>query len=326
MQHSRRSPTGTRQANDEEESIAPTPVTDGNQRYHYTTIHSSSSSSSLFNQPRPLTRPPPPESHPVSSNTTLTEPRPRNLAYVFYLTRDSYACACLTLVASLRQVGIHPDIKLVALVTRSVSPDRLKQLERAGIRTDTIKPIRTPITDDMDSTYGLSLTRIAVFGLVEFDRIVVMDVDGAPLWAPRAYWLPQPFFQSTLYVIEPSVALYEAQMAIARTTFRAGAKQKFDMDIANEAFRDTVALLPGTVAVLNGDFRANGASTSGHGHLTVDELAETAYYVHFSESPLGGYGKPWYKNPTHRINHNNDSHPLYSELFETYWAREKEFC
>ncbi|KAJ3009566.1 hypothetical protein HKX48_007870 [Thoreauomyces humboldtii] len=201
----------------------------------------------------------------------------RKLAYVFYLASDQYACACLALVASLKQAGTSREHKLVALVTSN--------------------------TDSTDPTWRDSLTRIQVFKMTEFDRIVVLDVDGtvlksldslfdlpsAPLWAPRAFWLDPPSFQSTLYVIEPSLTPFEAQMKIVRAPKVAGAKLMYDMDIANEAFRDTVALLPGTVAVLNGVFKASPQSADTiYGTKTVEDVAANAYYAHFSESPLGG--------------------------------------
>ncbi|KAJ3162658.1 hypothetical protein HDU86_003631 [Geranomyces michiganensis] len=264
----------------------------------------------------------------------------RKLAYVFYVTNDQYACACLAIVASLKHVGYRADAALVALVTSGVSSRRLQQLRDMGIRTDAVDVVRNE-NGGADPTWKDSLTRLWVFKLVEFDRIIVLDVDGtvvkpldhlfdlppAPLWAARAYWLPQPFFQSTLYVIQPSKQLYDAQIATHERIQREEPdRSMFDMDITNEAFSDSVALLPGSLALLNGVFKASaGATEPVYGTGTVADMAAVVAYVHFTEAPGGGYGKPW-SLPGRHIATNPDSHPLFSKLFTDYWAREDELC
>ncbi|KAJ3161388.1 hypothetical protein HDU86_007170 [Geranomyces michiganensis] len=264
----------------------------------------------------------------------------RKLAYVFYVTNDQYACACLAIVASLKHVGFRADAALVALVTSGVSSRRLQQLRDMGIRTDTVDVVRSE-NSGADPTWKDSLTRLWVFKLVEFDRIIALDVDGtvvkpldhlfdlppAPLWAARAYWLPQPFFQSTLYVIQPSKQLYDAQIAThERIQHEEPGRSMFDMDMTNEAFSDSVALLPGSLALLNGVFKASaGATEPVYGTGTVADMAAVVAYVHFSEAPGGGYGKPW-SLPGRHIATNPNSHPLFSQLFTDYWAREDELC
>ncbi|KAJ3021028.1 hypothetical protein HKX48_009347 [Thoreauomyces humboldtii] len=208
----------------------------------------------------------------------------------------------MVLVQSMQKAGgIRKGVSVVALVTADVSRNRLNQLTKFGVRID---PVTVTSTETTDPTWRDSLTRIEVFKMTEFDRIIVLDVDGtvlkpldhlfdlpsAPLYAPRAFWLTdQPgFFQSTMYVIEPSVTLYDVQMKLANAPRKNG-KVLYDMDIANEAFKNTVSLLPGTLAVLNGQFKANGKSIEGvFGSWTIDELATKASYVHFSEAPMGG--------------------------------------
>ncbi|KAJ3157998.1 hypothetical protein HDU89_000380 [Geranomyces variabilis] len=280
---------------------------------------------------------PPAEKAQIAPTTVPSGPK-RNLAYVFYVTSDTYACACMALVASIQKAGKRADIGLVALVTAGVSKKRLEQLAGAKIRTTEVASMSTQTSDP---TWRESLTRLAAFKLVEFDRIVVLDADGTvlksldflfdlpsfPIYAPRAYWLPQPFLAATLYVIEPSEALYDAQVEVYEKAAKKG-ETLFDMDVANRAFKDIASFLPGTVALLNGDFNQPPlAKSAANPFLTNAKLWEDPYYVHFSESPLGGYGKPWsHSNPDRKIVSNPDAHPLYRSLFETYWARQDEFC
>ncbi|KAJ3181724.1 hypothetical protein HDU87_000742 [Geranomyces variabilis] len=284
------------------------------------------------------TKPPPSPANKVEVASTVPAGPKRNLAYVFYVTSDTYACACMVLVASIKKAGKRADIGLVALVTASVSKKRLDQLAGVGIRTMEVASMTTHTTDP---TWRESLTRLAAFKLVEFDRIVVLDADGTvlksldflfdlpsfPIYAPRAYWLDQPFLASTVYVIEPSQALYDAQVEVIEKASKEG-ETLFDMDVANRAFKDVASFLPGTIALLNGDFNQSPlAKSAANPFLTYAKLWENPYYVHFSESPLGGYGKPWSgNNRERRIVSKPHAHPLYRSLFETYWTRQDEFC
>ncbi|KAJ3160198.1 hypothetical protein HDU86_001034 [Geranomyces michiganensis] len=280
----------------------------------------------------------------ASQTTTTTAVAPaavqdtRKLAYVFYVTSDIYACACMAIVASILKAGKRADIGLVALVTPRVPKHRVAQLASAQIRTMEVSAMAAKT---MDPTWRESLTRLAAFKLTEFDRIVVLDADGTvlksldflfdlppyPIYAPRAYWLPQPFLASTLYVIEPSQALYDAQVEVYQKAADAG-ETLFDMDVANRAFKDVASFLPGTIALLNGDFNQSPLSTAPANHFKKnEEVWKDPYYVHFSEAPLGGYGKPWSgNNPNRNIKSNPDAHPLYRGLFEQFWARQDEFC
>ncbi|KAI8922146.1 nucleotide-diphospho-sugar transferase [Powellomyces hirtus] len=223
----------------------------------------------------------------------------RKLAYVFYVTSDDYACACLSIIDSIKKVSEkRPDVDMVALVTTDVLQTLLEKLRNNSLRVDPVAAVATSTTDP---TWRYSMTKNIVFNLAKFDRIIVLDCDGLvlrsldflfdlpsfPIYAPRAYWLPQPYFQSTFYVLEPSAAMYAAQRIFREASARG--ETVFDMDVANKAFADVAGLLPGSMAILNGDFQNSGAEISkSDQHLTINEAANKAYYVHFSESPGGG--------------------------------------
>ena len=83
-----------------------------------------------------------------------------------------------------------------------------------------------------DPTWGQSLTKLSIFNLTEYKRIIYFDADGlvmknmdhlfslppTPIAMPRAYWLDQPFFSDHITVIEPSERRLEELLAQARKT------------------------------------------------------------------------------------------------------------
>ncbi|KAI8822473.1 nucleotide-diphospho-sugar transferase [Fimicolochytrium jonesii] len=281
-------------------------------------------------------RAPRPETGPRNERVLAqTSAETRRLAYVFYVTNDQYACASLVLADSIVKAGKRPDIPFTALYTDEVSESYRNRLLGSGMKIQRVQTVRTSTGDP---TWATSMTRNIVFNMTEYDRIIVLDSDALvitsldslfdlpsyPLYAARAYWIKQPFFQSTLYVIEPSTALYEKQ---EKVFLEASAKGEtlFDMDVANRAFGDMIGLLPGTIATLNGDFKAPKTGPSAANPLiTVDQAAKSPKYVHFSESPGGGYGKPWGRGRS--VSTNPDSHPLFEELFHKFWAGQDKLC
>ncbi len=83
-----------------------------------------------------------------------------------------------------------------------------------------------------DPTWAESLTKLSIFKLTEYKRIIYFDADGlvmknmnhlfslppTPIAMPRAYWLDQPFFSDQIAVIEPSEERLEELLAQARRT------------------------------------------------------------------------------------------------------------
>ena len=69
-----------------------------------------------------------------------------------------------------------------------------------------------------DATWAQSMTKLRLFGLTQYRRLIFFDADGlvmrsldhlfhlpsAPVAMPRAYWLNQPFMCDALVVVEPS--------------------------------------------------------------------------------------------------------------------------
>ncbi len=146
----------------------------------------------------------------------LNLPRPRNrLAYVFYATNQTYAIAVLVLVRMLQRLGIRNDADLVVLhlpLARSILA-KMREMELMTVMVPELRYIDYPYFKDC-------LVKLRIFQL-EYERVLFVDADAIPLKslddllrfsfdgsvaAPRAYWLPQPFWTSALLVVRPSVA------------------------------------------------------------------------------------------------------------------------
>ncbi|KAJ3047879.1 hypothetical protein HK097_011087 [Rhizophlyctis rosea] len=225
----------------------------------------------------------------------------QRFAYVTYVTSEEYVCTTLVMFDSLLAAGKRKDVDLVALVTQGISVNSTARIEGLGARIVKVDVIRTLRGDE---TWKESLTKMFAFKLIEYERIILMDADGIILkpldflfdlppyflYAPRAYWLSDVTLTSILYVIQTSEALYTTQYDILKAA-EAISKPVYDMDIANEAFAKTAALLPNGIAILNGDFkRSPSVKAPSHLFWNVSRLAEEVKYVHWSESPMGNLG------------------------------------
>jgi hypothetical protein len=270
----------------------------------------------------------------TSGDTPTTD---RRLAYMFYVTSDTYGCAALHLMDTLvHSVGMNTSrIDLVVLHSTTVSARILARIQ-ATVPARMI-PVDKIHADAQEATWKESLTKLHVFREWGYDRVVYMDADAVPLqsldhlfdlppatlYAPTAYWLQQPWFASTLLVLEPKHSEFEKLLAWTRER---GAAAGFDMDILNRYFQDTVRYLPGDYTVLNSDFRAKPEAKNKL-YATTTELKQHAKLVHFSCKPDGSYGKPW--TTTDRdlgFAKKQGLDPLFADLFTAYWRSEVEKC
>ncbi|ETO66079.1 hypothetical protein F444_16671 [Phytophthora nicotianae P1976] len=261
----------------------------------------------------------------------------KRFAYFFYVTTDTYACAAIQFIHRLtNDLQMNSSrIDIVVLHTRRMGDRLLRKLhDRYHVRTILVDPVKA---DAAEPTWKESLTKLRTFQDWGYDRVVFLDADAvpmanldhlfdlpsAPLYAPTAYWLEQPFFASTLLVIEPSGDVFNDIIRWARER---GAAAGFDMDILNKYFADSVQYLPGVYTVLNSDFRRapNERTTLFN---TTSELKEHVQVVHFSCKPDGSYGKPW-KWPSRDLSllDGEQFDPLFRQLFVDYWRREQELC
>ena len=82
-----------------------------------------------------------------------------------------------------------------------------------------------------DPVWAQSLTKLHLFGLTQYKRLIYLDADGlvlrnmdhlfslpdAPVAMPRAYWLSQPRMCNALAVVQPSAERLEQLLQRART-------------------------------------------------------------------------------------------------------------
>jgi len=148
------------------------------------------------------------------------------IAYVLYATTDQHVCNTLILTSLLREYGIDPSIELVVFVTtQNIAESRKAQLQYEYVRVISLGTVhQSPL-----SAWADSLAKLKILNATEYARLIYMDNDMIPRknldhfvllnkyfpYAPRAYWLKQPFFRSTFLVLEPKPSTFEAIRAKA---------------------------------------------------------------------------------------------------------------
>lgn len=259
----------------------------------------------------------------------------KKFAYVTYATNDEYACSSLIAAESITNTSIRGDIDIVILTTRNVSRTYIDRMNKLGYVTLNVYAQKSS-APGTDRTWAYSLTKLMSFGLTMYNRVVFLDSDSIVLknmdhlfdlpphflYAPRAYWLDQPFFGSALLVIEPDKnrlfeILYEHKLREHTEK-----KPLYDMDILNSMFVDKVAILPPQYVILNGDFLTSESKVID---MDIHHLADETYVLHFSEAPNGSYGKPWESSDRHVIA-TEKSHPLYEKSFNIFWESQDRLC
>ncbi|KAF1328548.1 Glucose n-acetyltransferase 1, partial [Globisporangium splendens] len=318
------------------------------------------------------------------SPEALAQQPPRPLySYVLYVTSDTYACASLVLINQLRNVlNSSRDINVTILYTDAVSPSYVAKWRDSSNFGEGVHPVQVaPIkTNSGDPTWRNSLTKLRTFQHIGYDRVVFLDADSLPIrnldhlfdlpvylegevsgnedadakknkvaplfYAPKAYWLPQPFFASTVMVLTPSNATFANLMAFLDERHQSNAAPSggdFDMDVLNAYFHkslvqpgDSLAkeeprakLLSGAYVILNSDFRRPGTdkldSLEG---ITVNALRDLVQVVHYSCLPDGRYGKPWAVGASELDQDDMKSvfHPFFRELYVRFREGSKAWC
>ena len=207
----------------------------------------------------------------------------RRCAYAFYATDDAYAVAALVFAQRLRELGVRADAELVVL-HHSVSRRLVKAMGALGLEARRVAPIK-----GRRGYFRDSLTKLRVFELTGYDRLVFADVDAiplrpldplfdlplsGPLAAPNAYWHPQPWWTSALMVIEPSAAIPSRLAAPVETARR---DRFYDMDIVNHGFSGEIDTLADETFCLNSEWE--DSDRPGHfpdpdeGRATVSPVA-----------------------------------------------------
>lgn len=248
-----------------------------------------------------------------SINVNWTE-----FAYVQYATEIDYLCNSLMLFEQMHNLEIKPEKVLLypkewgvpeegPLPAYNVTegPNELYLIQKArdefGVK---LKPTKVIRLTSHQEYWAASFTKLQIFNMTEYKRILVMDSDStlhqsldhlflsppAIVAAPRAYWSKpvrgdRILLTSLLMLIQPSKE--QAERVVQAMEARGG--DDYDMEIVNDLFKDDCLVLPHRgLAFLSGDLRVQSHSQymgSWTDPWNVTEEMNRTALVHFSDYP-----------------------------------------
>lgn len=239
-------------------------------------------------------------------------------AYAFYATNDAYAAAAIIAATALRRTGAGRDIAFV-FIHHGVSPAMVTRARQANFITREVEPLRFT----SGKYYRDCLTKLRIFQLVEYDRVVFIDADSLPLQnldhlytlpftqpiaAPRAYWTPRRKATSLLLVVTPSMSNWDRVQQHFASAFEKGL---YDQEIINLEFEDEIRFLADEYGCLNSEWSSR---TGPFQFGDAERARRMAKLVHFSH-----LGKPWFWRPEDAYRLLPTAHPIFHELWANWW-------
>lgn len=231
------------------------------------------------------------------------------ISYVTLFTHDEFYPGVRTLAHSLFKTGTK--IPLLILVTDTVSRvyiDRIaKDISERNSKADssvgmtvlfrTVEPIENPYKPDVDSWKKCGFTKLAIWSLTGFQKIVYIDADclilenidelferEAPAFAPDVF--PPDRFNAGVMVIEPNRDIFETMLDKMQTL---KSYDQGDTGFLNAFFSDWFSW----PAERRLEFRYNALRTMywfTHQNPGYWEEVKPIKVLHFCSSP-----KPWEK-------------------------------
>jgi len=145
-------------------------------------------------------------------------------SYVSILSTDSYLFGALTLWKSL--LDTKPKYPFHLLITPNLSRETMELLEASKMKLIKITPIKNPILNDPNDRRYYNYSKLNMWNLVEFEKIVYLDADMIVLHnidelfekknmssTNSGGWLPDKKdwkeMNSGMIVLEPSATLFE---------------------------------------------------------------------------------------------------------------------
>jgi hypothetical protein len=245
-------------------------------------------------------------------------PRVKNpLAFVFYSTSEHYAAAVLVFVHLLRELGMRGDAD-VLLLHFPLPPAMLDKARRMEIITRPVAGFRGVPNDH----YRHCFVKLRALALTEYERILFADADAIPLKsldpllslemknpiaAPLAYWLPQPYWTSALFLAQPSRTLWRRVRPHIDSAGRTGV---YDMDILNKEFAGEIDTLPPDLFCLNSEWeQQEGPSSFAGPQIAFRQVS----LVHFT-----ALGKPLSYSTAEAKIRRQQAHPEFFELWDRW--------
>jgi len=145
-------------------------------------------------------------------------------SYVSILTTDSYVFGALALWKSL--MDTQPKHPFHLLITPNLSKETMDLLEASKMKLIKITPIKNPILDDPNDRRYYNYSKLNMWSLTQFEKIVYLDADMIVLHnidelfekknmssTNSGGWLPDKKdwkeMNSGMIVLEPSTTLFE---------------------------------------------------------------------------------------------------------------------
>ncbi|KAF2669713.1 nucleotide-diphospho-sugar transferase [Microthyrium microscopicum] len=299
------------------------------------------------------------------------------LAYSQYATDVQSLCNALMVFESLHR--LKSKAARVLLYPRewvkNPDPIAVRMLKDAskkyGVTLEPVDLLRaddkvaSPGTLDRPSDWNLSITKLRVFDLIQYDRVLHLDSDitllqhldelftlpRTAIAMPRAYWSdgdPSSWpLTSLIMLVEPNpneLPLMVETLKKWQTQSDYVNHKKYDMDLLNHRFGTSALVLPHRpYAMLTAEFRShdhttylgyrNGPTQDIRGKWDPDRAMKEAKLVHFSDWPLP---KPWIMWPGAGLTEIQPDcggakggckeRVLWKELYTNFRRRRKNVC
>ena len=221
----------------------------------------------------------------------------KNYGYVTILTNDAFCHGALVMQFTLLETRtLYPDI--VCLVTHRVTESCRLLLRHSGFVLQEVATLSNPNVGHK-SHFGDVYSKLHVFSLVQFDKVVYLDADMMvlhnidhlfeyPALSAAPEINPPALFNSGLMVLKPSRALFESLMALAPLV---PSYDKTDQGFLNEVWMGKWHMLPYTYNFL----KDRGALPDRFDGFVARNLSDV-YVVHMVGE------KPWHCRYDHECN------------------------
>ncbi|CDR47787.1 CYFA0S37e00628g1_1 [Cyberlindnera fabianii] len=137
------------------------------------------------------------------SHTDKTNVKWSRLAYVTYATSETHLCNAVMLLSDLRSKGTKASLVILLTEDVDISPTIDGSVKRANVIVNRVKRIQQL---NRDSYWTSSMTKMNIFGLIDYERIIYMDSDSQ---------IPQGHLDELFFIPPVEIAVVPAYWLIA---------------------------------------------------------------------------------------------------------------